>query len=126
MINTAIIHESLLRRHREIAGRVFVTMGTDVYTGYAFGYLSGTYISVGPPMSFSGLSAKSNGLNTLLHARKNPIADEFYRLNREAGLRWHPMLPDIELTFSHMDDAFLCAKDLLFPTIPNWYSIASG
>ena len=115
MINAAIIHETLLSKHRDIAGRLFVTMGTDIYTGYAFGYLCGTYVSVGPPMSFSGLSAKSNGINTLLNANKNPVAEEYYRLSREAGLRWHPMLPDIELMFSHMDDAFLCAKDLLFP-----------
>src|SRR4029077_5867007 len=36
-------------------------------------------------------------------------------LNNAAGFLGHPMLPTIELKFSHMDDAFLFAKDLLFP-----------
>jgi len=115
MIYNAFIHHSLIREHKHRVGRLFPTCYPDVYSGFAFGYLSSSFLSVGFPMEISGLSGKSNGVATLLVDDKNPIANEFFRLHRERGVHHHRWLPDLNLLPVHAADSFLHAKDWLFP-----------
>lgn len=115
MIYNAIIHRDLIARHRRIVGRVFPSIYPDIYSGMAFAFLAGTYLSLGVPMHIAGLSRKSNGVATIFAREPNPISEEFFRLQREAGLRHHHTVPDATLKPVHGDDSFQIAKDLLFP-----------
>jgi hypothetical protein len=115
MIYRSVIRADLIERHREMAGgRVFPTLYPDVYSGYAFAYLAARYVSVGLPMSVAGLSGKSNGVATLMRTDANPIAKEFERLHKEAGLTRHPTVPAMELLPVNPDDSFQHARDLFF------------
>jgi hypothetical protein len=115
MIYNAVIHRDLIDRHRDVAGRVFPNLYPDVYSGFAFAHLAGTYLSVGVPMNVAGLSGKSNGVSVLQVKGSNPIADEFARLHDEAGFRPHPTMPSVNLMPVHVADCYQFAKDLLFP-----------
>jgi hypothetical protein len=115
MVYTSVVRRDLLERHRELTGRVFPTIHPDIYSGYAFAYLAGTYLTVGVPMGVAGLSAKSNGVATFLQDGDNPVAREFRELNEAAGLLAHPTVPQLNLVPVHPDDAFQHARDRLFP-----------
>ncbi len=115
MISTAVIRHDLIERHREIAGRVFPSIHPDIYSGYTFAYLADRYVSVDVPMGIAGLSAASNGVATFLQDGETPVAREFDELNRAAGLRPHPTVPNLLLVPIHSDDSFQHARDLLFP-----------
>jgi glycosyltransferase involved in cell wall biosynthesis len=115
MIYNAAVHHSLLDRHRQLAGRVFPNLYPDVYTGFAFAYLAGTFLSVGVPLGIAGLSGHSNGVSFLQVKGETDIAGEFVRLHAEAGYRPHPTVPPLRLPPVHVADCFQFAKDLLFP-----------
>src|SRR5262245_4549112 len=112
MIYRSVIRADLIERHRQVAGRVFPNLYPDVYSGYAFAYLAGTYLSLQVPMSIAGLSGKSNGVATLMRTDNNAIAEEFNRLHRQAGFVRHPTVPDVELVPVNADDSFQYARDL--------------
>jgi glycosyltransferase involved in cell wall biosynthesis len=115
MIYRSVIRHDLIERHRQQVGRVFPTLYPDVYSGYAFAHLAGSYVSVQVPLSIAGLSGRSNGVATLLRTDDNPIAEEFNRLQRAFGYRRHPTVPDVELVPVNADDSFQYARDLFFP-----------
>lgn len=115
MIYNAVIHRRLIERHRERTGRLFPNLYPDVYTGFAFAYLAGTFLSVGVPMNVAGLSGHSNGVSFLQVNGTNRITDEFLRLHTEAGYHPHPTVPALRLPPVHVADCFQYAKDLLFP-----------
>jgi glycosyltransferase involved in cell wall biosynthesis len=118
MIYRAVIRSDLIERHRRAAGRVFPTLYPDVYSGYAFAWLAGTYVSVQVPLSVAGLSGKSNGVAVLMRTDDNPIAEEFNRLHRQAGFVRHRTVPDVELLPVNADDSFQYARDLFFADDP--------
>ncbi len=115
MIYNAVIHRDLIEEHRQVAGRVFPNLYPDVYTGFSFAYLAGTFLSVGVPMNVAGLSGNSNGIAALFNPNRTAIADEFHRLNDEFGYAPHPLVPDLNLQPIHVVDCFLFAKGFLFP-----------
>jgi hypothetical protein len=115
MIYNAVIHHRLIDRHREVAGRVFPNLYPDVYSGFSFAYLAGTYLSVDVPMNVAGLSGRSNGVSFFQVKGRNPILDEFLRLHEEAGYRPHPTVPPLTLVPIHVADCFQFARDLFFP-----------
>lgn len=117
-IYAAAVRSDLIAEHRRIAGRLFPNIYPDIYSAYAFAYLADRYVSVGVPMGIAGLSGASNGVATLLQDGSGPIAMEFERLNRAAGLVPHPTVPDLPLIPVHADDCFQHARDLLFPNDP--------
>ena len=116
MLYNAAIHRDLIEEHRAIAGRVFPNLYPDLYTGFAFAYLAGTYLSVGVPMSVAGLSGASNGVAILMNPSATTISEEFAALNAVFGYASHPLVPQLALPFVAIVDSFLHAKDLLFPT----------
>jgi glycosyltransferase involved in cell wall biosynthesis len=115
MIYNAVIRRDLIERHRLEAGPLFPNLYPDVYSGFAFAYLAGKYLSVGIPMNLAGLSGKSNGVSFLQIREENPIRAEFLRLHAEAGFAPHPTVPDLRLLPIHCADSFQFAKDRLFP-----------
>lgn len=116
MIYNAVIHRDLVAELRVRTGRVFANYCPDVYSGFAFAYLAGNYLSVGAPMTVSGLSGHSTGVATLLMRRPSDVARDFRQLNAGAGLTTHPWVPDLPL-FPEVPiaDSFQFARELLFP-----------
>jgi hypothetical protein len=116
MIYNAVIHRDLIADLRNRTGRVFANNCPDVYTGFAFAYLAGTYLSSDVPMSVAGLSGNSTGVATLLLRRASAIAQEFRQLNARAGLPLHPWVPDLPIfPLVPVADSFQHAKETLFP-----------
>jgi hypothetical protein len=115
MIYNAVIHRDLIADLRNRTGRVFANNCPDVYTGFAFAYLAGTYLSTEAPMSVAGLSGNSTGVATLLLRRPSAIAQEFRRLNARAGLPLHAWIPDLPIfPLVPVADSFQYAKEALF------------
>jgi glycosyltransferase involved in cell wall biosynthesis len=119
MIYCSVVRNDLIEKHRNIAGCVFPSIYPDVYSAYAFAYLAESYVFIEVPMGVAGLSAASNGVATLVENGTSPIAIEFNELNRAAGFRPHPTVPDLNLVSIHPDDCFQHARDLLFPDDPH-------
>ena len=117
LYNSAV-HRDIIALLRKKTGRVFAATSPDLYSGFAFAYLSGSYLSVGLPMSISGGSKSSNGFANLA-SKNNPIAHEFNLLNEKAHIRCHPQVPDIPVASAAIADSFLHAKDALFPCDSN-------
>ena len=116
MIYCSAIHRDLIAQHRAATGRVFMNVYPDIYSGFGFGYLVGTYLSISTPMNIAGLSHASNGVATLMKEKKTAIATDFSQLNEAFGYRRHPLVPDkMILAPVHVADSFLHAKDALFP-----------
>lgn len=116
MIYCSAIHRDLIAQHREAIGRVFLNVYPDIYSGFAFGYLAGSYLSISTPMNIAGLSHASNGVATLMKEKKSEVASDFLQLNDAFGYRRHPLVPDkMILSPVHVADSFLHAKDALFP-----------
>jgi FkbM family methyltransferase len=65
-------------------------------------------------MGLSGLSGSSNGVAELYLGGCSPIAEEFRRLNAEAGHVPHPQVPDLPLMAAKVADSFQRAKEALF------------
>lgn len=116
MIYCSAIHRDLIAQHRAATGRVFLNVYPDIYSGFGFGYLVGTYLSISTPMNIAGLSHASNGVATLMKEKKTAVASDFSQLNEAFGYRRHPFVPDkMILAPVHVADSFLHAKDALFP-----------
>jgi glycosyltransferase involved in cell wall biosynthesis len=115
MIYASAIHHSLIARLRDHNGRVFRSQYPDVYSGFAFAHLAGTYHSVDAPMNINALSGKSTGFACFYLKERSPIAREFRTLNSQANLTRHPWIPDLPLMAVAVADAFLHAKEALFP-----------
>jgi hypothetical protein len=115
MIQCAAIHRSVIDHLRARSGRVFQGRSPDIYSSFAFAQIAGSYHSVAAPMTINGLSAHSNGVACIYLKEKSPIAEEFRRLNAEARLTTHPWVPDVPVMPAGVADAFLHARDALFP-----------
>lgn len=115
MIYNSFIHRDVIARHRELVGRVFASAYPDIYSGIGLGYVAGRFLSVGLPLNIAGLSGRSNGMATLITDARNPIADEFFRLNRSDGYPPHPTIPDLPVWPVPTLDSFQHAKTFLFP-----------
>jgi len=117
-----VIHRDLVALLRKKTGRVFSAGAPDVYASFAFAYILKSYYVLEYPMSITGFSAKSNGISQyLLQDKESAIVQEFDTLNIEAGLGWHSKIPNIPIaTNLAYPDAFLRAKDALFPNDINF------
>lgn len=116
MIYCSVIHRDLIEQHRVATGHVFLNIYPDIYSGFGFGYLAGTYLSISVPMNIAGLSHASNGVATLMKQKQSEVASDFARLNAAFGYLPHPLVPDkMILAPVHVADSFLHAKDALFP-----------
>jgi glycosyltransferase involved in cell wall biosynthesis len=116
MIYNSVIHRDLIAELRARTGCVFANNCPDIYSGFTFAYLAGTYQSVDVPMSVAGLSGNSTGVAALLLRRPSPVAHEFRRLNARAGLPLHPWVPDLPIFPAvPVADSFQYAREALFP-----------
>jgi glycosyltransferase involved in cell wall biosynthesis len=116
MIYNSVIHRDLIDAARAGAGRVFANHCPDIYSGFVFAYLAGSYLSVEAPMSVSGLSGNSTGVATLLSRRSSDVATEFRHFNTRAGLNRHPWVPELPIfPESPVADSFQFAKEAHFP-----------
>lgn len=114
MIYNSAIHRDLIELLRKKTGEVFTTVTPDIYSGVAFAYLAQSYASVGIPFGIAGISASSTGESTL-RCKDNPNAQEFWRLNDEAKLEYHPKIPNVPVISAAVAESIQCAKDALFP-----------
>jgi FkbM family methyltransferase len=116
MLYNSAIHRDLIARLRERAGRVFANHYPDVYSGFALGYLAGTYVSLDLPMTIAGTSGGSFGVANLFHRGKSARDHEFRSLNAQERLPMHPWVPDLAIfPFVPVADSFLIARAALFP-----------
>jgi hypothetical protein len=116
MIYNSVIHRDLIAELRERTGKVFANNCPDVYSGFAFAYLVGSYVSVDVPMSVAGLSGGSNGVATLLLRRPSAVAQEFRQFNARSGLNVHPWVPDLPVYPAvPVADSFQFVREALFP-----------
>lgn len=115
MIYNSFVHRGVIARHRELVGKVFASAYPDIYSGIGLGYVAGRYLSVGLPLNIAGLSGRSNGMATLITNARNPIANEFFRLNRSDGYPPHPTVPDLPVWPVPTLDSFRHARGCLFP-----------
>ena len=116
MLYNSAIHKDLLAELRQRTGRVFGAAAPDVYSGFAFAYLAGSYLSCGVPITISGGSRHSTGM--VHNMPKEPIYQEAASLNEKFGFRQHPKVPDVPAISAMIADAFQWAKDALFPGDP--------
>jgi glycosyltransferase involved in cell wall biosynthesis len=112
--NTAI-HRSVIEELRLRVGRVFLSRFPDVYSGFAVGRIVRRYTSVGVPMSVAGLSSHSTGIANLFMRSGMPEDEDYRRLNANARLTPHPLVPDLPV-FPEVPvaDSFLYAQEALF------------
>lgn len=113
-LHSAVVRRDLLAKLRGRAGGVFPSMYPDDFVGFALGWLCTCYISLDVPMHLAGVSKHSNGAATLLKPGGKAGAAEFWDLNRQAGLRPHPRVPDLPLVDVHWVDSFEWALDLVY------------
>jgi hypothetical protein len=111
--NTAI-HRSVVEELRLRVGRVFLSRFPDVYSGFAVGRIVRRYTSVGVPMSVAGLSSHSTGVANLFVRSGMPEDEDYRRLNANARLTPHPLVPDLPV-FPEVPvaDSFLYAQEAL-------------
>lgn len=114
MLYNSAIHADLIMELKSRIGRVFLSRTPDVFSGFAFAYLAGSYVSIGRPMSINAGSAKSNGVAHMHLQGNSPVAQEFQQLNDSSGLRSHPKVADIIAMPAALADSFQHAKDMLF------------
>jgi glycosyltransferase involved in cell wall biosynthesis len=115
MIYRAMVHRSVLAKLREETGRVFYSLSPDVYSAFAIAHAAGEFLSVDTPIGLGGTSGKSNALNFILNEPSTVVTD-FFKLNDEAGIRWHERAPDLKLISPVEADSYLHAQERLFPT----------
>jgi hypothetical protein len=112
----AVVHRDLVDELRRRAGRVLGSVCPDVYSGFALAFVAGRYPSVGVPMTMAGLSARSTGVANVFQRHRSPIDADYRRLNAEAGIRYHAVVPDLPIfPEAFVADSFLHAKAALFP-----------
>lgn len=115
LVFCSAIHRDLVDLARRRAGRVFSSKTPDTYASFALAYLAGTYHSLSAPLSIAGQSGRATGLGLYAFGGKSPAAEEFRRANAEARYGLHPWVPELSVITADVADAFLRAKDALFP-----------
>jgi hypothetical protein len=115
MLYNSAVHQDLLSELRHRTGRIFRSQIPDIYSGMALAYVADKYLSVSRPMTIDGSSGKSSGTAAVARQVESPIVQEFTGLNRAAGLHFHRLVPDFQSWPTVMTDAFLQAREVLFP-----------
>lgn len=118
MIYCSVIHREVFQKlHRE-TGRFFKSRTPDVYAAFAVAHAAGFYHTLNAPLAIVGTSGKSTGIARHFVKGKSAIDQDFRTLNEQAGHALHPVVPDLPPIPSAVGDAFLYAKEALFPNDP--------
>ena len=116
MIYCSVIHRDLLETLRQKTGRVFQSAFPDIYSGFAFAHVAGSYYSVDAPLGINGISRASNGLaHVHLKDDNTPVSADYWKLNAKANIRVHAWIPKLMCLPVWTADSFQYAKDALFP-----------
>jgi glycosyltransferase involved in cell wall biosynthesis len=115
MLYNSAVHRSLIDDLRVKTGRVFRSLSPDVYSGFAFAYLTGSFLSLGFPFSLNGCSNKSNGFSFLTKKSDNEINKDFQILNKKHKIEFPPEIPNVRSLFAGIAESFQKLKSSLFP-----------
>jgi glycosyltransferase involved in cell wall biosynthesis len=117
MLYNSAIHIDLIKELKSFTGRVFNATSPDIYSGYAFAYLSKKYLSLGIPLSINGGSSKSNGTATMFQKQDNKISRDFNNLySSNSEIKFHENFPFFVRSFPlFIAEPFQQLKDKLFP-----------
>ena len=118
MIYCSVIHCEVFRKLRRQTGRFFKSRTPDVYAAFAVAHAAGCYHTLNAPLAIVGTSGKSTGIARHFVRGKSALDQDFRTLNDRAGHALHPMVPDLPPIPSAVGDAFLYAKEALFPDDP--------
>jgi hypothetical protein len=119
MLYSAAISRNLIDIVIKETGRVFKASSPDIYSGYAFAYLSKNYISIGYPLSINGVSSKSNGA---AHLNNNEsLKVEFTKLLQKSEIKWPISLPFINTAYIGIIEPFIQLANY-FPKLNNYQS----
>ncbi|MCQ6563569.1 glycosyltransferase [Paenibacillus mendelii] len=113
----SVVHSDLLSELVEKTGSVYKSISPDAYSGFTLAYLQKRYISINIPMSIGGNSGNSTGMSYAFGKDKKSekITNDYLRLNRKTGLNVHKQIPDVKTVEAVIGEAFMRAKDTLFP-----------
>lgn len=113
----SVVSRKLINELKEKTGKIYDSVSPDVYSGFAFAYLTGDrYASLTVPMSIGGMSGRSNGIScTVVGGKENKIKEDFVKLNSQFGYRYPDSVPWIKSEECAVIDSFLRAKENLFP-----------
>lgn len=115
MLYNSAINRTLIETLRNKTGRVFRSISPDIYSGFAFAYLSTNYLSIGKPMSINGGSAKSLGYSFGKGNERDSIVRDALELYKRSNLHFHYAFPWIMSLISASAEAFQQSKEALFP-----------
>lgn len=111
MIYNSIVHHSLIEKMKEKTNRIFNASTPDVYSGFCLAYLTKKYLLLTNPVTISGNSAKSLGVN---YARNNnAIIKRETKAREKSEIKLNPIIPNVVSGSAHIVDCFLQAKDNL-------------
>jgi len=113
MLYNSAIRRDMLLKLKQKTGRLLKSITPDIYSGYAIAYLSGSYLSLGNSLSINGGSAKSNGTAYSFQPQKNPIVNDFKKLNAQSDLFFHPQLPNVTSMTSVIIEPFFQLRDAM-------------
>jgi glycosyltransferase involved in cell wall biosynthesis len=118
MLYNSAVRRDILDALRRRAGRVFASVCPDIYSGIAVAAVAGEFGVVGTPLSVCGSSGGTVG-GHVVSDPDSTVAREFWRLNADDGLVWHPLAPRLAVLPAFAAECFLQARDRLFPDDPN-------
>jgi glycosyltransferase involved in cell wall biosynthesis len=104
MFYNSAISRKLIDKLKARVGRVFNASSPDVFTGYAFAHMLGSYLTIGQPLSINGVSARSNGA---VHHNHNKLKDEHWNLLRKSAIQWPAGLPEFYTAYLGIVEPFV-------------------
>lgn len=120
MLYNSAVSIDLIEHLRHATGYVFAGISPDIYSGLAFAYMTGNYLSLGIPMSINAGSAKSNGIAThTASCNKNSIAEEFYQLNK-GDFNKPAFIPEVPVIWATIAENLVSFIQLLCPHEPSF------
>jgi hypothetical protein len=118
LIYCSAIHRDVIAEIRRRTGRVFHSRSPDVYGAFAAAHVAGSYYSIRAPLGIAGTSGHSIGVAYHFGGKDNPIIQEVRSLNDAVGCVIHPWVPELPVLAGSVADAFLYARQALFPSDP--------
>jgi len=85
MIYYAFVHRDLITKVKKVGGTFFQdSISPDIYSGIVLAHYEKEYMISSRPFTIAGLSAKSNGVNSM-KGEKNTITEEFKKQQNTVG-----------------------------------------
>ena len=113
----ALLSADVVRRAKA-TGPVFDGPCPDLFSGVLAAQFYDQFAELQTPITIAGFSPKSNTIAVHSSSSENETRDDFLKLNSEAGLRPHELLPDLlELTCVTFWDAMLRVQDRMDPKV---------